>query len=204
MAAAYTIALPLMLIGLMGMSELMATRKDECERRVLDRCRRHVHGDPRGRDHTWTWHHHGLTTPTPGTNPVANTAYAVHMMGMNVIMVGSTIVASRRSDANFWRRGWRGRTLRLPRRRHRVDHHPADDAERGVVVVQRDDDCRRILPGQEERSTDRSGRDGPTLTTSISRRLPLQTPIILRDLPGERSWPGSVGRRSMTFPRSSS
>jgi hypothetical protein len=31
-------------------------------------------------------------TPTPGTNPVANTAYAVHMMGMNFVMVGSMVV----------------------------------------------------------------------------------------------------------------
>jgi hypothetical protein len=42
--------------------------------------------------HSWTWHQHGLTTPTPGTNPVANTAYAVHMMGMNLIMIGSLIL----------------------------------------------------------------------------------------------------------------
>jgi hypothetical protein len=42
--------------------------------------------------HTWTWHQHGLTTPTPGTNPLANTAYAVHMMGMNFIMVGALMV----------------------------------------------------------------------------------------------------------------
>lgn len=39
--------------------------------------------------HTATWHQHGLTGPTPGTNPVANTAYAVHMMGMNLVMLGS-------------------------------------------------------------------------------------------------------------------
>jgi hypothetical protein len=39
--------------------------------------------------HTWTWHQGGLTTPTPGTNPVANTAYAVHMMGMNLVMAGA-------------------------------------------------------------------------------------------------------------------
>ena len=42
--------------------------------------------------HTWTWHQNGLTTPTPGTNPVANTAYAVHMMGMNFVMVGAMTV----------------------------------------------------------------------------------------------------------------
>jgi hypothetical protein len=42
--------------------------------------------------HTWTWHQNGLTVPTPGTNPVANTAYAVHMMGMNFVMVGSLLI----------------------------------------------------------------------------------------------------------------
>jgi hypothetical protein len=39
--------------------------------------------------HTATWHQDGLTVPTPGTNPVANAAYAVHMMGMNLILIGS-------------------------------------------------------------------------------------------------------------------
>lgn len=39
--------------------------------------------------HTATWHQDGLMVPTPGTNPVANTAYAVHMMGMNFVMAGS-------------------------------------------------------------------------------------------------------------------
>lgn len=39
--------------------------------------------------HTLTWHQNGLTVPTPGTNPVANTGYAVHMMGMNLVLVGS-------------------------------------------------------------------------------------------------------------------
>lgn len=28
--------------------------------------------------HTATWHQNGLATPTPGTNLVANTAYATH------------------------------------------------------------------------------------------------------------------------------
>jgi hypothetical protein len=41
--------------------------------------------------HSWTWHQNGLTIPTPGTNPVANRAYAVHMMGMNFVMAGSLI-----------------------------------------------------------------------------------------------------------------
>jgi hypothetical protein len=39
--------------------------------------------------HTATWHQNGLTIPTPGTNPVANTGYAVHMMGMNLVLAGS-------------------------------------------------------------------------------------------------------------------
>jgi hypothetical protein len=48
--------------------------------------------------HTATWHQGGLTVPTPGTNPVANTAYAVHMMGMNLLLAGSlaTGIAARR------------------------------------------------------------------------------------------------------------
>lgn len=55
--------------------------------------------------HTWTWHQHGLTTPTPGSNPVANTAYAVHMMGMNLLMLGSLglgITALRRRTLARW------------------------------------------------------------------------------------------------------
>ncbi|MGQ0767402.1 MAG: hypothetical protein ACT4OZ_17265 [Gemmatimonadota bacterium] len=55
--------------------------------------------------HTWTWHWNGLTTPTPGTNPVANTAYAVHMMGMNFVMAGSLmlgITALRRRTLARW------------------------------------------------------------------------------------------------------
>jgi hypothetical protein len=42
--------------------------------------------------HTATWHQNGLTTPTQGTNVVANTTYAIHMMGMNFVMVGSLMV----------------------------------------------------------------------------------------------------------------
>ena len=41
--------------------------------------------------HTATWHQNGLTTPTPGTNLVANTGYAVHMMGMNLVLIGSLV-----------------------------------------------------------------------------------------------------------------
>lgn len=90
---AYTAALLLMLLGLIGLSRQMRD----------DQGRLHTKGYwvvfaglclviPGDAIHTWTWHQNGLTTPTPGTNPLANTAYAVHMMGMNLIMVGSVIV----------------------------------------------------------------------------------------------------------------
>jgi hypothetical protein len=55
--------------------------------------------------HSWTWHQNGLTIPTPGSNPVANTAYATHMMGMNLVMVGSLllgITALRRRTLARW------------------------------------------------------------------------------------------------------
>jgi hypothetical protein len=55
--------------------------------------------------HTWTWHQDGLTIPTPGSNPVANTAYAAHMMGMNLVMVGTMalgITALRRHTLARW------------------------------------------------------------------------------------------------------
>lgn len=41
--------------------------------------------------HSITWHQNGITTPTPGSNLVANTGYAVGMMGMNFILIGSLI-----------------------------------------------------------------------------------------------------------------
>ena len=58
--------------------------------------------------HSWTWHQNGLTIPTPGSNPVANTAYAAHMMGMNFVMGGSLLVgitALRRRTLARWL-GW--------------------------------------------------------------------------------------------------
>jgi hypothetical protein len=58
--------------------------------------------------HTATWHQNGLTVPTPGTNLVANTGYATHMMGMNLVMVGSLvagIAALRRRILATWI-GW--------------------------------------------------------------------------------------------------
>lgn len=42
--------------------------------------------------HTWTWHQNGLAMPTPRSNPLANTAYSVHMAGMNLVMVGSVML----------------------------------------------------------------------------------------------------------------
>ncbi len=91
--SAYTVALSCMLVGLLGLSGLMRDPQGRLRTKgywivVVGMCLV-IPGDA---IHTWTWHHHGLTTPTPGTNPVANTAYAVHMMGMNFIMVGSVIV----------------------------------------------------------------------------------------------------------------
>jgi hypothetical protein len=58
--------------------------------------------------HTWTWHQNGLTIPTPGSNAAANTAYAVQMMGMNFVMVGSLITgvsALRRKFLARWLAG---------------------------------------------------------------------------------------------------
>ena len=55
--------------------------------------------------HSWTWHQNGLTIPTPGSNPIANTAYATHMMGMNLVMVGSLVLgvtALRRRTLARW------------------------------------------------------------------------------------------------------
>lgn len=55
--------------------------------------------------HSWTWHQNGLTVPTPGTNPLANAAYAAHMMGMNFVMVGSLLLgvtALRRRTLARW------------------------------------------------------------------------------------------------------
>jgi hypothetical protein len=89
----YTLALLFLLAGLSGLTPMM---RDE-------RGRAHSIGwwilllglilvIPGDAVHTWTWHRQGLTVPTPGTNPVANTAYAVHMMGMNLVMVGSLTI----------------------------------------------------------------------------------------------------------------
>ena len=89
----YTIALLLMLTALIGMSDHLRDAHGRVQSKgywivVLGLCMV-IPGDA---IHTWTWHQNGLTTPTPGTNPVANTAYAVHMMGMNFVMAGSMII----------------------------------------------------------------------------------------------------------------
>lgn len=89
----YTVALLLMLVGLVGLSRHMRTPQGRMQSKgywlVLAGLCLVIPGDA---IHTWTWHQNGLMTPTPGTNPVANTAYAVHMMGMNLLMIGSIIV----------------------------------------------------------------------------------------------------------------
>ncbi|MCG8459418.1 MAG: hypothetical protein MI919_24335 [Holophagales bacterium] len=102
----YTLALLLVLAGLIG----LVVRVRQAEGRVptkglwlvlIGLCMV-IPGDA---IHSWTWHQNGLTTPTPGTNPVANTAYAVHMMGMNFVMVGSIwvgIAALRRKFFAPW------------------------------------------------------------------------------------------------------
>lgn len=88
--SAYTLALLLMLAGLVGLSGQMRDAQGRLQTKgywiILAGLCMVIPGDA---IHTWTWHQNGLTTPTPGTNPLANTAYAVHMMGMNFIMIGS-------------------------------------------------------------------------------------------------------------------
>jgi hypothetical protein len=91
--SAYTVALLLMLVGLMGLSGLLRDAQGRLRTKgywivIVGLCMV-IPGDA---IHTWTWHQNGLTIPTPGTNPVANTAYAVHMMGMNFVMVGSMTI----------------------------------------------------------------------------------------------------------------
>jgi hypothetical protein len=91
--SAYTLALLLMLVGLVGLSGHLRDAQGRLQTKgywiVLVGLCMVIPGDA---IHTWTWHQNGLTVPTPGTNPLANTAYAVHMMGMNFVMVGSLVV----------------------------------------------------------------------------------------------------------------
>jgi hypothetical protein len=104
--SAYTLALVLMLIGFLGLSRHIGIAQGRLSTIgywvVVVGLLLVIPGDA---IHTWTWHQNGLATPTPGTNPVANTAYAVHMMGMNFIMVGSMVVgvsAARRKYLAPW------------------------------------------------------------------------------------------------------
>jgi len=89
----YTLALLLMLVGFVGVCSKSRDAQGRLQTKgywiVVVGLFMVIPGDA---IHTWTWHQHGLTTPTPGTNPVANTAYAVHMMGMNVVMAGALTV----------------------------------------------------------------------------------------------------------------
>jgi hypothetical protein len=89
---AYTGALVLMLAGVIGLSGPMRDDRGRVRTKgywiLLAGLCLVIPGDA---IHSWTWHQNGLTTPTPGTNPLANTAYAVHMMGMNFVMAGSMI-----------------------------------------------------------------------------------------------------------------
>jgi hypothetical protein len=105
----YTLALLLMLVGLIGLHSQLTAPTSRLQTLgywllVAGLCLV-IPGDA---IHTWTWHQNGLTTPTPGTNPLANTAYAIHMMGMNVVMVGSMMLgisALRRRTLVPWL-GW--------------------------------------------------------------------------------------------------
>jgi hypothetical protein len=89
----YTLALLLMLISFIGLSGQMRDTQGRLQTKgywiVFAGLCMVIPGDA---IHTWTWHQNGLITPTPETNPLANTAYAVHMMGMNFVMMGSMMV----------------------------------------------------------------------------------------------------------------
>jgi hypothetical protein len=102
---AYSIALLLMLGGLVALSPTLQGRT-RVQRLgywlVVSGLALVLPGDA---VHSWTWHQNGLTVPTPGSNPIANTAYATHMMGMNLVMVGSLllgITALRRRTLARW------------------------------------------------------------------------------------------------------
>lgn len=89
----YTLALILMFVGLLALYAETRTRRGRVGTAgywalLVGLCLV-IPGDA---IHTATWHQNGLTTPTPGTNAVANTAYATHMMGMNILMLGSLMV----------------------------------------------------------------------------------------------------------------
>jgi hypothetical protein len=88
----YTVALVLMFVGLSAVAREIKERTGRAQPIglwvLLAGLGLVIVGDA---VHTATWHQNGLTVPTPGTNPVANTGYATHMMGMNLVMAGSLI-----------------------------------------------------------------------------------------------------------------
>ena len=103
---AYTVALILSFIGLLGLIDHLRSHYRRVPIKgllvVVAGLLLVISGDA---VHSWTWHQNGLLTPAPGTNPVANTAYAVHMMGMNLVMLGSMwsgVVAHRRQLLAPW------------------------------------------------------------------------------------------------------
>ena len=91
----YTAALLLMFVGLLSMSHSMRRESGRLASKaywlVVAGFALVIPGDA---VHSLTWHQNGLTIPTPGTNIVANTAYAAHMMGMNFVMIGSLSVGA--------------------------------------------------------------------------------------------------------------
>lgn len=89
---AYSVALLLMLVGLVALAPALQGRARTQRIGYWLIVAGLVLVVPGDAIHTWTWHQNGLTTPTPGTNPLANTAYATHMMGMNLVMVGSLLL----------------------------------------------------------------------------------------------------------------
>jgi hypothetical protein len=101
----YTLALLLMLVGFVGLSQRSKDADGRIHTKgywvVIAGLSMVIGGDA---VHTWTWHQNGLMTPTPGTNPVANTAYAVHMMGMNFVMAGTLMVGVSALRRRFLRR----------------------------------------------------------------------------------------------------
>ncbi len=106
---AYTIAMLLMFAGLLGLSGQLRDTRGRVRTSgywiLLAGFSIVIPGDA---IHTWTWSQNGLTVPTPGTNPVANTAYAVHMIGVICILTGSMIMgvsALRKKFLSPWL-GW--------------------------------------------------------------------------------------------------
>lgn len=89
----YTVALLLMFTGLLAFSSQIKNEQGRAKSRgiwvLLLGLLMVIPGDA---VHTLTWHQNGLTIPTPGSNIVANSGYAVHMMGMNLVLVGSLVI----------------------------------------------------------------------------------------------------------------